>query len=332
MFRRLDGPRRSAEVLHTASINVATALLGLCSDGARRRSARAQERLRQFLGINSGSRIPLRWPPTYVLTLGDSAYFGLCRDEMRCRRFACARDPWFLTIGFSCPRDSPPDTSSDVRILLSSRGRVLGYVASEDRMYVLSDSIDGFFERGLGSVYSLAERDFTRDPGKEAAWYSVALANLVAEFAGRDADQVLALADGYRGMSVLLGGSVRCPFTFCAAGDLSGMARQTTRASGLRVFGRLELVDRVVLLDKCGRVYAALSSSRVVKLAETVKGFFRHGPVWFTFTRRYCFPPENRFELTVGTQVNVSDGSVPPETATSSSPSPASSEDSAGAL
>ncbi|AAK57069.1 t28.2 [Tupaiid betaherpesvirus 1] len=177
-------------------------------------------------------------------------------------------------------------------------------------MYVLSRSLEHFPVEGLYCAYPWFERDFD-DVALECAWYPV---RTVAEHAEiwrlpRDRDRILGYVREHRFQQLVLGGLVRCLFTFRDLDSFAGSEQQLLlklQTADLWVLGRIDCFNRVILTDSAGHIYALVDVERVVKLAESFRGFVRHGALWFIRMKRYCFAPVLASGFLVSEQRNVS--------------------------
>nr|CDI95372.1 GP29 [Caviid herpesvirus 2 str. CIDMTR] len=277
----------------------------------KRYEMRDRSKLQRFLENNAGAWLPLVWPPKYGLAMGTASHFLLASNMAQYRQFTCTdRSGMLYFIGMICEYGTAPDTSSDMEVLMTDSGRVLGYMPAEHRMYDLATSIDEFSRIGAILVYSFFERDFD-DPQTESMWYNISPSALREMLeCSRDRRRMLRFSCDHSGMIMNSGGPVQCEIEFGTV-DTVGNKKEVKEiirnieVAGYFLFGRVIGINAPLFLDDGCRVYALVSGARVVKLAESVRGFFRHGCVWFARKRRYCFCPRASTVITVSGQLNI---------------------------
>lgn len=268
-------------------------------------------RLRFYLAIHTGKWLPLVWPPRHGIVLGGPEYFRNSVGIRGYRRFSCAaRAGRLALLGSICQRQDQGCVSAGLEIVVSERGAVFVYASSEDRMYAVADRFEEFVAEGIRSVYSLYERDFD-DPAELQSWYPMRPLFTDSLERARDPHDATAFRSAVTelaGAQITLGGLMRCVLTVETA-DLAERrdalpiaALHGTREAGLEVFGHVSMFDRFVVSDPQGCVYALLPRGRMVKLANSVRGFLRYGATWFRRLRRICYPPIGISEVTIGTQ------------------------------
>lgn len=274
-------------------------------DGSVHECVEQRKRLQKFVDANHGTWIPFSWPPGYGMTIGDSEYFGVCLDRKTYRRFLCiASAKYVVFVGFICTYGAVPDVRRNAQILVCDKGRTFVYVPTEDRVYMVAESSDGFVNNGISAIYPLYEREF-EDDMVNATWYPYSFDGMKQLLSfGRDVVSVLRFADEHGGLRINIGGMGRSSFVFgtektVAKGTVHEAVLQGLRQSGLYVFGTVDTSGHIIVLDEQCRAYALMHGAKVVKLSESIRGFLRAGGNWFTFRKRFCFAPLGSADTTI---------------------------------
>ncbi|AFK83845.1 B29 [miniopterid betaherpesvirus 1] len=274
-------------------------LMEICQDAYGRCGDRYKTRVKKFVTENAGAWLAMVWPPRYGLAVGSVEHFRDGAGMKNYKRFACtANVRCLMLIGVVCEYGTAPDGADCPEILISETGCVFCYIDSENRMYAISETIDGFVSSGLGVVYSFFERDFD-DAGTERAWYGYDTGR-VADLLrlGKNYEDVLSYCAAKSGMCAAVGGMVRCSLTFGTRCTLrkhhvNGFVLDGLDLAGFHVIGQLDYLDRTIVIDRSCGVYAILHGSRMVKLANDLRAFFRWGATWFKCMRKLCFAPKD---------------------------------------
>lgn len=270
-----------------------------------------RQRFFTFLESSAGYWLPLPWPPGHGIMLGGREYFGDGLALRRYREYLGIRElAAVFLVGVVCRYGRDPRVGRDPEVLVSNAGGVFCYVPSDDRVYLLADSVEGLVTYGLRTVYPYAELSFP-DRALELAWHPHDLGGAAEALlaCGHDVARVLDCCSDRRGASLTVGGMAEHTATLCARDALDGEYGEDAAAFehlfGMNVIGRLDAFGYPIVVDWTGCVYLLLGGRSVVKVAESLRGFFRWGSTWLYFRKRLCFCKLLSSEWTVTCEMTV---------------------------
>lgn len=249
-------------------------------------------RLLKFVTLNSGIWLPLQWPPEYGIVFGNEDYFlGGCSLK-KYKRFTCLCPvERIVFLGIVCKRGARINPGTDPEIIIDRSG-LYCYINSEDRLYLIADSVMELRRYGLVWIYSFYEYDLSDD--LEKAWYPMSIAKIFNnQYDLKDWYDVLQLSRKHDGSSFFIGGSILQTFTFST--DVF------CKRAGYRLFEKLERYGLyligfipsvgIIAINKNCFVFLLTRSMQIIELSGSVRAFFRGGSLYFKLRTKSRLSP-----------------------------------------
>lgn len=280
----------------------------------------------------AGCHIDVFWPPSHIICFGPAGRFNVPHEALnRIQNFpGLSNSDWLVFIGVlradpdaehdadssnRLPSRSPIyfENDTDVWLLVSNDGRVIGYHPGDDAAYVVADRVLELPENGGRRIASYYRRPYV-DAETEATWFGrvaddesigkLLKDNPVGEALVRFvADECPVLrADVRVGDEILLGDHASLPLgrTF-GLEDVTDLRNQGYDLIGLEVGRRLPLATHL----RFGGVYCVLSRGRMLKVAEDARHLLRCPENWLAGPGVLSFGPPGADYIGLGTLVVV---------------------------